>query len=92
MPFPRRFYLYLFLGILFPFTQALIGALFYDTNSVTAGKIAMTIFLFQLLLTLSGVVVEKNRRLFTFSTGYFFLIWSVFTGFVAGMAISNTWL
>lgn len=89
---PKRFYGYIGAGVLFPLIISLIGALFFDTDNVAISYVVLVALGTQLLLSCYYLYREKNFRLLVLAIGSIFMLWSLASAFVAGMAIANDWI
>ena len=74
---PKRFLSFLFVALLFPVAEALIGAAAYDTQSVVASDVSLVFLGLSFLFTIFATVTEKGRRLFVFGVACMFTIWSL---------------
>ena len=89
---PHHFQLFLFVALLFPMGEALIGSAAFDTQSVLATNASQIILGLSFLFTVAATVRAKGRRMFVFGVGFAFTVWTFWAMFVAGMSIANSWL
>jgi hypothetical protein len=89
--FPRRFFLYIGIALIFQAVIALTGAYFYDTDYEWPTYIFLGLWVLMLGLSLFVIYKEKGRRIFMITISCFFLVWTFWTGLVSAMSVVNDW-
>ena len=89
---PRGFLSFLFATLLFPMSEALIGAACYDTQDVVASNVSILLFGLSILFTVAATFTEKGRRLFVFGIGCSAILWTLWAILPVQMMIYNSWL
>ncbi len=78
--------------IALPIVIALLGGLFYDTDSTIVSFLILGLYFGGIIYFIYLLIKMKNYRLFLFSVISLILFFTFWVMFTAGMSIANDWI